>query len=60
MTAFDVELLYLARRRGYRIVALPVLWRYVAGSKVSSLRDSVRLFRDVVMVRLNALRGRYR
>ena len=60
VTAFDVELLYLARRRGYRIAALPVLWRYVAGSKVSSLRDSVRLFRDVVMVRLNALLGRYR
>ena len=60
VTAFDVELLYLARRRGYRIAAMPVLWRYVSGSKVSSLRDSIRLFRDVVMVRLNALRGRYR
>ncbi len=60
VTAFDVELLYLARRRGYRIAAVPVVWQYVADSKVDSVRDSIRNFRDVVRVRYNALRGRYR
>ncbi len=34
VTAFDVELLVIARRRGYRIAAVPVLWTYGAGSKV--------------------------
>lgn len=60
VTAFDVELLYLARRRGYRIAAVPVVWQYIAESKVDPLRDSARNFRDVLMVRYNALRGRYR
>ena len=60
VTAFDVELLFLARRRGYRIAAVPVCWQYVADSKVDPLRDSVRNLRDVLLVRLNALLGRYR
>jgi hypothetical protein len=60
VTAFDVELLYLARRRGHRIAAVPVVWQYVADSKVDSVGDSIRNFRDVVLVRYNALRGRYR
>ena len=60
VTAFDVELLYLARRRGYRIAAMPVVWQYIAESKVDPLKDSVRNLRDLLAVRLNALRGRYR
>ncbi len=59
VTAFDVELLFLARRRDYRIAAVPVCWQYVADSKVDPLRDSVRNLRDVLLVRLNALLGRY-
>lgn len=59
VTAFDVELLYLARRRGYRIATVPVAWQYVADSKVDPVRDAFRNFRDVVLVRYNALRGRY-
>ena len=60
VTAFDVELLYLARRRGYRIAVVPVCWQYVAESKVDPLLDSARNLRDVLLVRLNALRGHYR
>lgn len=60
VTAFDVELLFLARRRGYRIASVPVLWQYGAESKVNPLRDSARNFRDVLLVRLNSLLGRYR
>lgn len=60
VTGFDVELLYLARRRGYRIAGVPVCWRYDERSKVNPLRDSARLLRDVLAVRWNALRGRYR
>lgn len=60
VTAFDVELLYLARRRGYRIATVPVCWQYVAESKVEPLRESLRMLRDVLLVRRNALLGRYR
>jgi dolichyl-phosphate beta-glucosyltransferase len=56
---FDVELLYLARRRGYSVREVPVTWVYAASSRVDPLRDTVRMFADVLRVRLNALRGRY-
>lgn len=60
VTAFDVEVLFLARRRGYRIYEVPVLWRYGTETKVDPLRDSLRNLRDVLAVRWNMLRGRYR
>jgi glycosyltransferase involved in cell wall biosynthesis len=59
VTAYDVELLFLARRRGYRIAEVPVIWRYGIETKVNPLRDSLRNLRDVVTVRWYALRGRY-
>lgn len=59
VTGFDVELLYLARRHGYRIAEVPVEWQYVAESKVSPIRDTIRNVRDLLMVRVNAIRGRY-
>ncbi len=60
VTAYDVELLFLARKRGYRIAEVPVRWHYGSETKVNPLRDSLRNLRDVLTVRLNDLRGRYR
>lgn len=60
VTAYDVELLFLARRRGYRIAEVPVPWRYGTETKVSPLRDSWRNLTDVLRVRWYALRGKYR
>jgi hypothetical protein len=60
VTAYDVELLFLAQRQGYRIAEVPVIWHYGEETKVDPLRDSVRNLRDVLKVRLNALWGRYR
>jgi dolichyl-phosphate beta-glucosyltransferase len=59
VTGFDVEVLFLARRRGFRIIEVPVEWTHVSGSKVSPVSDSLRMFADVVRVRLNAVLGRY-
>jgi dolichyl-phosphate beta-glucosyltransferase len=59
VTAYDVELLFLARKRGYRIAEVPVRWQYGTETKVSPVRDSLRNLRDVLQVRLNDLRGRY-
>jgi len=59
VTAYDVELLYLAVRRGYRIVEVPVVWQYGEETKVNLLRDSWRNLRDVLKVRWYALRGMY-
>lgn len=49
---FDVEALYLARQRGFRIDELPVICRYHGGSSVNRLSDGVRMFADVVAIRL--------
>lgn len=59
VTGFDVELLYLAQKLGYRLKEVPVRWFYGKESKVNPARDSFLLFRDLVQVRLNAVRGRY-
>ncbi len=59
VTAYDVELLYLAVKRGYRVVELPMPWRYGEETKVSAMRDSWRNLRDVIRVRWNAIRGAY-
>lgn len=60
VTAFDVELLFIAKKRGYKIKEVPIIWHHVATSRVSPIKDSIRMFRDVVKVRLNDLKGVYR
>ena len=59
VTAFDVELLFLAKKKGYKIKEVPIIWHHVATSRVNPLKDSLRMFRDVVKVRLNDIRGVY-
>lgn len=56
---FDVEILFLARRHGYRIVEVPVVWYYGEKSKINPLRDTIRMTREVLQVRINAWKGRY-
>lgn len=57
--SFDVEILYIARRRGYRIAELPIDWYFNPESKVDVLRDSFAMFTDLLKIRLNAARGVY-
>jgi dolichyl-phosphate beta-glucosyltransferase len=59
VTAFDVEVLFIGRKSGYRIKEVPVQWRYGSETKVNPLKDSWRNFRDVLIVRWNGLRGKY-
>ena len=52
--AFDVELLYLAHHAGLRLREIPVRWNHAEGSKVSFLKDSLRMLREVVVLRTRA------
>jgi glycosyltransferase involved in cell wall biosynthesis len=56
---FDVEVLFIARRMGYRIVEVPIPWYYNADSKVRVFKDSYHMFTDLVAIRLKAWRGVY-
>jgi dolichyl-phosphate beta-glucosyltransferase len=52
--------LFVARRLGYGIKEVPVTWEYAASSRVDPVKDTIRMFRDVLAVRWNDLRGLYR
>jgi dolichyl-phosphate beta-glucosyltransferase len=56
---FDLEILYLAQRRGFRIAEVPVNWSDQPGSKVRVLRDGVAMLRDLARVKRNDQRGRH-
>jgi dolichyl-phosphate beta-glucosyltransferase len=56
---FDPELLYLARHHGLRTVEIPVRWGHSPATKVSMMRDSMRMFIDVFTIRWNTLKGCY-
>jgi dolichyl-phosphate beta-glucosyltransferase len=60
VTGFDVEVLYLALKWGYKVKEVPVHWYYSKGANVSPVKDSVRMINDIAKVRMNDLRGVYR
>ena len=57
--AFDVEMLFIARHHRYQVVEIPIHWYFNADSKISVLRDSLRMFLDLLVIRRNARRGLY-
>lgn len=57
--AFDVELLFLARKRKYKTAQVPVVWQYVDSTRVNPLKDSVRMFVDILKIRWAFACGRY-
>ncbi len=56
---FDVEVLYVALRRGYRVVEVPIPWYYEPGSRVRIARDSMSMFIDLFRIRRNWRQGLY-
>jgi dolichyl-phosphate beta-glucosyltransferase len=57
--SFDVELLMMAQRRGYRIAEVPVNWTHQPGSKVNLALDSILMLRDLFVIRGRYFRGEY-
>jgi len=58
--SFDVEILHIARLRGYGIVEVPVQWYYGEESKVHPLRDTWRMLNELLKIRENGRRGLYK
>jgi dolichyl-phosphate beta-glucosyltransferase len=58
--SFDIEALMIARDLGYRIEEVPIRWRHQEGSKVSVLRDGLKMLRDLLKLRLRGKASRLR
>ena len=60
---FDPEVLYIAQKRGLRLLEVPVVWNHCEGGELQSranyMRDSVRMFSDLIRIRMNDFAGRY-
>jgi len=62
VTSFDVELLFLAEKMGYKIKEVPVEWfdRDVSrGKQRSYLKESKEMFEQILRVKINDLKGEY-
>jgi dolichyl-phosphate beta-glucosyltransferase len=59
-SGFDVELLFVAKKLGYRIKEVPVEWDYQRSRRVNLLKDSLRGLGDLLRIRLADLRGAYK
>lgn len=63
VSAFDVELLFIAQKRGYRIAEILVDWRdkdVAQGKKKKSMfKESKQMLQEILRVKLNDLRGEY-
>jgi len=56
---FDPEILFIGLKRGFRIDEVPVSWAHDERTRMSYLKDGMRMLEDIAIVRWNALVGRY-
>ena len=56
---FDPEILYLARRAGLKVAEVPVVWAHSEGTRLSPVKDGIRMFGEVLRIRWYALTGAY-
>jgi glycosyltransferase involved in cell wall biosynthesis len=56
---FDPEILFIARKLKYGIVEVPVTWGHDARSRLSYLKDGMKMLEEMAVIRANSLRGRY-
>jgi dolichyl-phosphate beta-glucosyltransferase len=57
---FDPEILFLARRMGFRVEEVPVEWAHAEGTRLHPFRDGMRMFVDVLHIRWSSFNGAYR
>ncbi len=56
---FDVEVLHIAKKKGYKIKEVPVIWINDNRTTVKPIKDALRMLRDIIKIRLNSIRGKY-
>ena len=58
--SFDAEVMYLAEKYKYKIKELPVIWKNDTDSKLNPIRDSFNMFKELVKIKINDLKGAYK
>lgn len=56
---FDLEFLYVARKRGFKIKEVPVEWSYQGTKRVSAIRDGFDSLKDIIKIRWHSFLGEY-
>lgn len=56
---FDIELLYIGKKMGYKIREVPVDWLYVETRRVNPIKDSVEGLLDLIQIKKNIIKGVY-
>jgi dolichyl-phosphate beta-glucosyltransferase len=56
---FDPEILFLARKFGFRVEEVPVQWGHSGGTRIHPLRDGARMFQEMLRIRCYDLTGKY-
>lgn len=56
---FDVETLFLARKKGFKVAEVEVEWHHVGSERVQAVKDSLDALKDIFRIRLNSLTGKY-
>jgi len=57
--AFDVEALFIAKKKKFLVKEVPVSWFDGGESKINPVKDSIRMLRDIIHVRIQQCKGRY-
>jgi dolichyl-phosphate beta-glucosyltransferase len=58
--SFDIEILYLARKAGYRILEIPIPYYYHTDTKLNAVSDAFKMVSDILKIRRNERNGVYR
>jgi dolichyl-phosphate beta-glucosyltransferase len=56
---FDPEILFLARKFGFRVEEVPVHWGHIGGTRINPLMDGARMFEEMLRIRWYDLTGKY-
>lgn len=56
---FDPEILFLARKFGFRVEEIPVRWGHVGGTRINPLVDGARMFQEMLRIRWYDIEGKY-
>ena len=56
---FDPEILFLARKFGFKVAEVPVKWAHSEGTRLHPLRDGIRMFFELLKIRWYSMNGKY-